>query len=416
MDDENLPQQLFHVLTSPLEDDHPTASVERVVTELRRAGASDAVVYLVDLEQVELRPAPAYGTGSLEPLAIDELSPPGRCYRDQETVTVCDTGKGDGNALWVPLCTRGDRLGVIGLRTPSVPDDPFIECCEEAARTLALLMSSEYRYTDDLARSRRRKPLSLPAEIQWSLLPPLAFTGPGVTLAGQLEPAYGVGGDTFDYSLNGTILHFAVLDGMGHGLQASLLATVAINAYRNARRRGADLVETHELIDESVAESFARTAFVTGLFGRLDTVHGSIRWVTGGHPPPLLIRKAQPIRELTAAPALPFGFGPAEAQVNEAMLEPGDELLCYTDGVVDARSGRPAESWGAARLLEFVQQEAERGELTSETLRQLVGLLLAHSEGSLIDDATLLLIRWTGASNTGPVPAVASERGEDIDR
>lgn len=403
-----LPQQLFHVLTSPLEDDHPTASVERVVAELRRGGASDAVVYLVDLEQVELRPAPALGTDALEPIRIDELSPPGRCYRTQQTVSV---GEGDATVTWVALCTRGDRMGVIGIRTAGPPDDGFIACSEEAARTLSLLMSSEYRFTDDLARARRRQPLSLPAEIQWNLLPPLAFTGPGVALAGLLAPAYGVGGDVFDYALNGTILHFAVLDGMGHGIEASLLATLAINAYRNARRSGADLPEIRRTIDRSVADAFAEKAFVTGLFGRLDTVHGAVTWVAGGHPPPLLIRDAKPIGELASAPALPFGFGPADTPVNEAVLEPGDQVLCYTDGVIDARDGRPGEPWGVERLRQFVGQEADRGELSSETLRQLVGVILEHSAGTLIDDATLLLMRWTGASRTGTVAASASAIG-----
>ncbi|MEJ7583243.1 MAG: PP2C family protein-serine/threonine phosphatase [Acidimicrobiales bacterium] len=407
-DDQSLPRQLFGVLTSPLEDDHPTASVERVVAELRQGGATDALVYLVDLDQAELRPAPALGTDSIEPIPIDGLSPPGRCYRTQTTVTV---GEAAETVTWVPLCTRGDRLGVMGLRTSGPPDAAFVACGEEAARTLSLLMSSEYRYTDDLARARRRQPLSLPAEIQWNLLPPLAFTGPGVALAGLLAPAYGVGGDVFDYALNGSVLHFAVLDGMGHGIEASLLATLAINAYRNARRGGADLVETHQIIDQSVAAYFAEKAFVTGLFGRLDTVHGSVTWVAGGHPPPLLIRDGNPISELTAAPALPFGFGPAEARVNEVVLEPGDQILCYTDGVTEARAGRPDEPWGIERLRRFVRDEADRGELSSETLRQVVSALLEHSGGNLIDDATLLLMRWTGASPSGTVAASVSKLG-----
>jgi len=406
-DDQSLPQQLFRVLASTLEDEHPTAAVERMVAELRHE-AADAVVYLVDLDQVELRPAPALGTDALKPIPIEESSPPGRCYRLQETVTV---DQGEGNVTWVPLCTRGDRLGVIGVRTAGPPDAALVERSEEAARTLSLLMSSEYRYTDDLARARRRLPLSIPAEIQWDLLPPLAFTGPGVALAGLLAPAYGVGGDVFDYALNGSVLHFAVLDGMGHGVEASLLATLAIGAYRNARREGADLVEIYEIIDRSVAGAFAENAFVTGLFGRLDTIHGSVTWVAGGHPPPLLIRGGDPIGELAAAPALPFGFGPTEAAVNEATIEPGDQILCYTDGVIDARSGPADEPFGIDRLRQFVDRETQRGELSSETLRQIVATLLEHSAGTLIDDATLLLVRWTGASPTGTVAASAARKG-----
>lgn len=52
----------------------------------------------------------------------------------------------------------------------------------------------------------------------------------------MLEPAYRVAGDSFDYALNDNILHMAVIDAMGHGLDAAAMATIAIGAYRHARR------------------------------------------------------------------------------------------------------------------------------------------------------------------------------------
>lgn len=78
--------------------------------------------------------------------------------------------------------------------------------------------------------------MSVAAEIQWSLLPPLAMPIPQVSVAGILEPAYNVAGDSFDYALNEDILHVAMVDAMGHGLDAATMATVAVGAYRHARR------------------------------------------------------------------------------------------------------------------------------------------------------------------------------------
>jgi serine phosphatase RsbU (regulator of sigma subunit) len=91
---------------------------------------------------------------------------------------------------------------------------------------------------------RRRRPMNLAAEMHWDILPATCYTGPTVAIGGALEPAYEIGGDAFDYSVNGRLLDFTILDAMGHGLQAALLSTQAVGAYRYARRRHESLVET----------------------------------------------------------------------------------------------------------------------------------------------------------------------------
>src|SRR5665811_2284499 len=83
---------------------------------------------------------------------------------------------------------------------------------------------------------RDRQPMSLSAEMQWQLLPPLMMSTPQVAIAGALEPAYDVAGDSFDYALNDDVLHLAMIDAMGHGLSAAVMATLAMGAYRHARR------------------------------------------------------------------------------------------------------------------------------------------------------------------------------------
>ncbi|MFE0332396.1 PP2C family protein-serine/threonine phosphatase, partial [Streptomyces sp. NPDC058960] len=90
-----------------------------------------------------------------------------------------------------------------------------------------------------------------PAEIQWSLLPPLAMSTPRIELAGMLEPAYDVAGDSFHYALNGDVLHVAMVDAMGHGLDAATMATVVIGAYRHARRISVGLSEIYAFMDRA---------------------------------------------------------------------------------------------------------------------------------------------------------------------
>jgi serine phosphatase RsbU (regulator of sigma subunit) len=75
-----------------------------------------------------------------------------------------------------------------------------------------------------------------------------------LTLAGWLEPAGDVGGDTFDFSLERDTLHVSMTDAMGHTLDAALLATVLVGALRNARRRGVGLHEQAHVAERALQE------------------------------------------------------------------------------------------------------------------------------------------------------------------
>lgn len=91
------------------------------------------------------------------------------------------------------------------------------ESLSQLASLVANLIITQSAYTDYFFLARRSQPMGLPAEMQWQLLPPRALSAPEVEISGQLIPAYEVGGDSFDYALNGTKLHVAIFDAVGHG-------------------------------------------------------------------------------------------------------------------------------------------------------------------------------------------------------
>ena len=93
--------------------------------------------------------------------------------------------------------------------------------------------------------------------MRWGLLPPLTFTSPDVTIAGFLQPCDGIAGDAFDYGVTGRIASLAIFDAMGHGIEASMMADMAVGCYRNARRSGADVAATLRAVDEVIACSSA---------------------------------------------------------------------------------------------------------------------------------------------------------------
>jgi serine phosphatase RsbU (regulator of sigma subunit) len=187
----------------------------------------------------------------------------------------------------------------------------------------------------------------------------------------------------------------AILDAMGHGLEASRMANLAVGSYRNSRRQGLDLLETAAAMDTMIADQFGPEKFVTGQLVRLDLASGHLRWVNAGHPRPLLLRPDSSVETLVSETSLPLGLGGAPAELADVSLSPGDAVLFFTDGVVEARSP-DGSVFGHERLKTMLQATASAGDLPAEMMRRLCHGVLAHQQGRLQDDATLLVLVWKG--------------------
>jgi hypothetical protein len=360
-----------------------------IAQEAQTAGATDVSIHLQDLAQLTLRPLTGRGlVGDPLPIA-DSLA--GQAFSAEESV---EEPLPDGSVrLHLPLLDGSNRVGVLGLTLPRL-NDYDRQLAQRLAGLVADMIVTNDAYTDAFARVRTVAPLSLSAHLQWQTLPPLSMTTPVVDLAGILEPAYEVGGDSFDYAFNDPVLHVAVFGAMGHGLEAATMATVVIAAYRHARRAEFPLTEMYPAMDQAVATSFPGR-FATAQLGRLDTKTGVLSWVNAGHPPALWVRRSRVIGELTGPVSRPVGFGAGTPVVQTAQLEPGDRVLFFTDGVVEERlSG--GEQFGEERLRDLIEQTTAAELTCAETVRRLSHALMAARSGRTSDDASLLLLEWKG--------------------
>jgi len=351
-------------------------------------GAQDLEMLLVDHGQEVLVPL-----GGGDPPARIDASVAGRVFRHVEAH---ETAVEHGTRLWLPLLDGVDRLGVLGL-TFSRLDDLTRDRAERFTALLAETLMSKASYGDALVQTARLRPMTLAAEMQWSLMPPLTVGSERVVVSGIVEPSYEVGGDIFDYALSETRASLAIFDAMGHGLEAALLASVAVGAYRNGRRRPLALAEIAAGIDAALAGQFGDGQFVTALMAELDLDSGRLRWVVAGHPPPLLLRQARVVKELTRPPNTPLGLRLNDGfGVHEEVLEPGDRLMLYSDGVVEAIDARTGERFGIERLVDFVARAEAAGEPVPETMRRLRHAVVEHQGAELQDDATQVLLEWRG--------------------
>ncbi|TQM15571.1 PP2C family protein-serine/threonine phosphatase [Pseudonocardia kunmingensis] len=372
-------------------------------------------LYLVDHEQLELRPLRP-GAGS--PDRVDSTVP-GRAY---QLGTVLEAHDADGHrVLWVPLVDGVERLGL--LRVLLAPDAPeagprLRERVVVFSGTLAHVLASKLAQSDLLVTTRRRQPMSVAGELLWQLLPPLTVATDSLALAAVLEPAYDVSGDAFDYSVGATEAYFAIFDSSGHDLSAGLTTSVALAASRTARREHHDLAGMAERVDAALTEQFSDHRFVTGVLARLDVGTGRLRYLVAGHPAPVLVRAGRAVRTLEGARRMPLGrlasLAPQTAEPAEELLEPGDLVLLYSDGVEEARDA-DGEEFGTDRLIALAERAAADGLPAPETLRRLAHAVREHRGASLRDDATLVLVQWSGRAAERLLPRPAGEDvGEDV--
>ncbi len=387
---------------------YPLIPLERVpavtAEHAARLGFSEVMIYVADLRRLVLLPLPGQRDADgkpLEPIPIDATLA-GRAFRVLEIMRAdparvagepSAAASGGPVRLWVPLVDGMERLGLLGVTTPEA-DEVAERRISDLATLLTLVLMSKYRASDSYARLVRGRSMRVGAEMLWTLMPPRTFATETVGVSAALEPAYIVGGDAFDYALDGDVLHMAIFDAIGHDTSAGLTTAIALGSYRDSRRREAGPIVASEAIDEAIADQFSTSRYATGIMADLNIRTGELTWVNRGHPPPLLLRDGRVAAVLESPPDPPMGFslGPASGLARRR-IEPGDRLLLYTDGVTEARSPT-GERFGLERFADFVLRGEADALPRAEIVRRLIHAVVDHQQGGPQDDAAVLLADW----------------------
>ena len=264
---------------------------------------------------------------------------------------------------------------------------------------------------DLLLQERRRherldRQLSTGAEIQAQLLPDHCPVIEGVELAARCRPAYLVGGDYYDFiptrpQLQGPCREqgrwaLVMGDVMGKGVPASLLMSLLRGMLRAEVLSGLPpdriLHDLNQLAQEDLAHSHR---FVTLFYSDFDPPSRVLRYANAAHNPPMIWRGQRQQVERLDAPGLLIGLqAEAEYGCEQTVLEPGDVLLCYTDGVTEA-AGISGERFEEHRLLTSLQEACLAGLGAQAILDQLFARLdrFVGSDRPLEDDASLVVLK-----------------------
>ncbi|WP_017582865.1 PP2C family protein-serine/threonine phosphatase [Nocardiopsis valliformis] len=318
----------------------------------------------------------------------------GRAFGSQTSLVEKFAGAGR-SVVRLPVSVRGDRLGVLVVELPTAePDRGVLRELERIARTLGHELLVAERDTDLYREIRRRDRLTLAAEMQWDLLAGRAYECPEYSLGAQLEPAYAIHGDNFDWSAGSDRLLLSVTNGMGEGIEASLLTSLAVNALRNARRAGVPLADQVALADKAVYAQHSGERYLDVLLLSFDPATGEVEVVDAGSPRLYVLRDDTVIHYPFEA-QMPLGM--AEDTIYTAqhfMVQRGDRLVFVSDGVFDAY-GPGSDFFGARALARSILSTRllPAASVPQEILRNLTD----YRQGSTSeDDALVVCLDWWG--------------------
>jgi len=263
---------------------------------------------------------------------------------------------------------------------PAVPEDDLLA----SLGILRLAVDQKLRqdrYVTALQEARR---------IQMSILPKRALRRGSIEVSGFTSPAELVGGDYFDFiPVSDRLLGIAIADASGHGLPAALQVRDVYTGLRMAVEREFKIVRTVERLNRIIHESRLTTRFVSLFYGEIED-DGNFMYVNAGHPHPLHFHGT------SVTPLVQTGLvlGPtANATYSRGYrrIEPGDALLLYTDGMVEAH-GEDGEEYGVGRLVKSFEELREKPpDEIARALIQRVGDWSGGGEPE--DDRTVVVLK-----------------------
>ena len=316
---------------------------------------------------------------------------------------------GSAGVFATSLVARGRQRGRLYVFNPAgslIWTDVHRRHVQLVADLAGVAIENDLMLQEARLHERVDRQLSIGAEIQAQLLPDHCPVIEGVELAARCRPAFQVGGDYYDFIPTRPELigrrrergRWALVMGdvMGKGVPAGLLMTMLRGMLRAEVLSGLPpdriLHDLNQLALEDLSQSHR---FVTLFYSDFDPRTRRLRFANAAHNPPLIWRSQQRSVSRLDAPGLLIGLQPeAEYGVGSTVLEPGDVLLYYTDGVTEA-PGITGDRFDEDRLIRSLESACRSGTGSQGILDQLFRRLdrFVGPDRQLEDDASMVVLK-----------------------
>jgi sigma-B regulation protein RsbU (phosphoserine phosphatase) len=243
-------------------------------------------------------------------------------------------------------------------------------------------------------RVRVRDELEVARELQSELLPHDLPAVPGYLFAHSYRTANEVGGDFYDLiGLPDGRLAMVVADASGHGMAAGLVMAIANATLRTALDLDPSPERAMAMLNRTLCRTGTTRTFMSAFYGLLVPETGEMEFVCAGHPYPLLRRAGGQTEELGSG-GYPLGLrDPLPMSRGTVTIEPGDQLLLYTDGLPEALDAQGKTAFGYERI----QAALQLGGSPQQVHDNILHSFDTHAgDEPLRDDLTLLVIAREG--------------------
>lgn len=323
--------------------------------------------------------------------------------KPQSTSTELIVREGMQSSLTCPLVVQGRPVGFLFFSSEqrAAYSRAHVEFFQQIAGQLSLIVEKGRLYSElaeqaaliDRQNRQLLQQLDVARQFQRAMIPSESLRVPNLELAFVYRPAMEVGGDMLDIVplADGKSLVF-VGDAMGHGVEAAMEMAAAKTALLTAVHGTADPSELLRRVNGELLEMLFADRYVTAVCGRLDSVNGRADIALAGHVSPIHISAATGAMSRPGDPDNPLGLrSEASFPSVTCSFAPGDTLILFTDGLVEARNAA-RQLYGEERLLDVVHRHA--GEPPVALLHAIEDDLREHGQGTADgDDLTVLIVQ-----------------------
>jgi serine phosphatase RsbU (regulator of sigma subunit)/DNA-binding response OmpR family regulator len=281
-----------------------------------------------------------------------------------------------------------------------------VEALETLASEAAMAIYNARLYKESQEKRKLDEELAIAREIQQALLPQPSKTMPFVSAHSHNIPCHEVGGDYFDYfEYEDGRLGFALGDVAGKGTPAALLTSMLQGIFSAQTLLDLPIPALLSNVNRSLVRRATGNRFVTFFFGIIEP-NGHCTYSNAGHNPPFVVRRDGSLEELTEGGLVLGLFGEAQYDAGAVDLQPGDHLVLFTDGVIEARNTK-GDEFGEMRLREMLQQNAHCSAI--EIVSLLQEAIASFSAGTpQHDDITMMALGYQEAAASIPTPVSES--------
>ena len=288
-----------------------------------------------------------YVINSRESLIIDDVRKDNR-YIEGRKKTLSEVA--------VPIIKNDKAIGALDVESDRLAafNHHHLEILQFFADASAISLEKAILHHQILEKKKLEEQMQIARDVQSSLLPASPPEIKGYDIAGLCIPTYDIGGDYYDYiSLDENNLAIVIADVSGDGIPAALIMASFRAMLRNHLNLNTDPAEIMNLLNKQIADVSRKRDFITAFYGKLNLTEHSLNFVNCGHNPPILIKSNGQIVLLEAGgPSLNI-IKDINFNSGSITLEPGDQIIFYTDGVTEI-FGKDSKEFGFERLRDLL--------------------------------------------------------------